>query len=213
MTKQVFMLFDLDKTKPDNNPCIGTAFSVKRSNLLLTAAHVVRDIERILVTCTYYSPLVNYKVDKVVSHPRADLAALYIKNNSKFGHFDIGNPSDVYPNYDEYPLAEDILSYGFPLVGNEKPIKPRMMKGHIQSKYDHTSPDRRYKYRAYELSFPAFPGLSGSPVFRDLNNRNEVIGIVTDRISFCSEQNNHETRMYITVATALFAFVDWIQSL
>ncbi len=202
----------------ENAMPIGTAFGAARPGVVLTADHVVRDLDvrSLLVVCTAYSGLVSCLVERVERHPEADIAALSIRqllNPKPLEHFELGLPSEVYAQYDDFPLAEDILAYGFPMVGNEKPIHPRMMKGHIQAKYDHASADGRYRYRAYELSFAAFPGLSGAPVFRDLDRRDQAIGIVTDRISYATEQGAHETKAYLSLAAALHPVADWIESL
>jgi len=74
-------------------------------------------------------------------------------------------------NIEQFLLSDDMLAYGFPLAGNGKPINSRMLKGHMQAIYGN----------AYELSFPAFPGLSGPPVFRDWGKRSFAIGIVAGR--------------------------------
>ena len=185
---------------------------------MLTADHVVQglDIRSLLVVCTGCSELVSYFVERAESHPEADIAALSLGRKldpRSLDHFELGLPWDVYAQYDDFPRAEDILAYGFPMVGSERPIHPRMMKGHIEAKYQHTSADGRYSYCAYELSFAAFPGLSGAPVFRDLDRREAAIGIVTDRISYASEQGAHETKAYLSLAAALHPVVDWIASL
>ena len=213
------MLFDTrDGTIPGTTMPIGTAFGIVRPGLLLTAAHVLRDIDSrsLRVVYTYCRKPVCYRVDKVERHCKADVAALVVREmaaSQSFDHFGIGFPSDVYPQYSDFPLAEEVLAYGFPMVGCEKPIRPRMMKGHIQAEYQHTSGDAscRYKYKAYELSFPAFPGLSGAPVFRDWNERGLAIGIVTDRISYITEQGQHETKAYLALAAALHPIADWVR--
>ena len=189
----------------ENATPIGTAFGIARPGVVLAADHVVRDLDvrSLLVVCTGYSGLVSCFVERAQRHPEADIAALSLGqmvNPKPLEHFELGLPSEVYAQYDDFPLAEDILAYGFPMVGSEKPIHPRMMKGHIQAKYDHASADGRYRYRAYELSFAAFPGLSGAPVFRDLDRREAAIGIVTDRISYVTEQGTHETKAYLSLA-------------
>ena len=219
LNKRTFMLFRLpvDTIPGSSSMPIGTAFGVLRPGLLLTADHVVRDMDArsLLVVCTYFRRVKCF-IDRVESHPEADVAALFLgamPNPKPLEHFSIGFPQDVYDGYEDYPLAEDVLAYGFPMVGAEKPISPRMMKGHIQSKYKHASIDGRYRYSAYELSLPAFPGLSGAPVFRDMNERDAAIGIVTDRISYFTEQGDHETRAYLALAAALHPIADWIRSL
>lgn len=217
LNKRTFMLFRLPDDAIAGMP-IGTACGVLRPGLVLTADHVVRDMDphSLLVVCTHYRRHVTCFIDRVESHPEADVAALFVgrmPNPEPLEHFSIGLPWDVYDGYEDFPLAEDVLAYGFPMVGAEKPIKPRMMKGHIQCKYEHTSTDGRYRYGTYELSLPAFPGLSGAPVFRDMNNRDAAIGIVTDRISYFTEQGGHETKAYLTLAAALHPIADWIRSL
>lgn len=219
LNKRTFMLFRLpeDSTPGVSSMPIGTAFGVLRPGLVLTADHVVREVNArsLLVLCTHYRRVECF-IDSVESHPEADVAALFLgrmPNPKPLEHFSIGLPAEVYPGYNDFPLAEDVLAYGFPMVGVEKPINPRMMKGHIQSKYEHASSDGRYRYSAYELSLPAFPGLSGAPVFSDWNNRQAAIGIVTDRISYFTEQGGHETKAYLTLAAALHPLADWIESL
>lgn len=218
--KRTFMIFRIQVggAIPDNAMPIGTAFGVSRPGLLLTADHVVRDVDirSLLVVCTFYNTLVHCHVDKVESHPEADVAALLLGrmiDPRPLEHFGIGLPADAYSGYSDFPLAEDVLSYGFPMVGNERPIRPRMMKGHIQAIYEHTSSNSSYRYHAYELSFPAFPGLSGAPVFRDWNKRDLAIGIVTDRVSYFTEQGGHETKAYLALAAALHPITNWIESL
>ena len=169
---------------------IGTCFGIAKPGVVLTANHVVKDIphDQLFVVSTFYSPLLICKVNKVINHPKADVSALMIKPEKPLEYFTLGKP----PNgYNDFPLAEDVLSYGFPIMF-EKKIPPRMMKGHIQRAYLYK--DQEHCYSAYELGFPAFPGQSGSPVFPDLHNRGTVIGIVTRSISFSSEQGNKGNR-------------------
>ena len=220
LAKRTFMLFHLseDSAAGRSEPPIGTAFGAWRPGLVLTAKHVVRDMDpgSLRVVCTYYKPAAEYVVEKIVSHPEADVAALLLgtmPNQKPLEHFSIGLPWDVYPGYSDFPLAEDVLAYGFPMVSGEKPIKPRMMKGHIQSVHERTATDDHYRYSTYELSLTAFAGLSGAPVFRDLNKRDAAIGIVTARVLHSTEQGRHETTAYATLAAALHSIADWIKSL
>ena len=90
-----------------------------------------------------------------------------------------------------------------------------MMKGHIQSSYQYeTGPesDRKYRYTAHELGFPAFPGLSGAPVFRDLA-RQEVIALVTNRISYSTQLGDDATRAYWALGASLVPLRGWLNSL
>ena len=197
------MLFSLDAP-------IGTGFGVAKPGVVLTATHVVKDIphNQLFVVCTFYSTLLICKVDKVISHPKADVSALMIKPEKPLEYFTIGKP----PNgYNDFPLATDVLSYGFPIMVNEKPVQPRMMKGHIQRQYLHK--DKEYVYSAYELGFPAFHGQSGSPVFPDLFNRDTVIGVVTRSISFSLEQGNTRADASWAIGASLISILDWIEAL
>ena len=101
--------------------------------------------------------------------------------------------------------------YGFPMLGTEEPINPRIIKGHIQAQYDRNS--GAHCYKVYELSFPSFPRLSGSPVFCDWRNCNAAIGIVTNRIKYSTEEENQETSAHLMVAARLHPLIDWIESL
>ena len=210
LSKRTFMLFSVDPTVP-----IGTCFGIRKQSLVLTAEHVVSDRSHssLIVVCTGHSSLTHCPVRRVERHPDADVAALIIDKNEALEHFDIGIPSDVYKGYQDYPLAEDVLAYGFPMLGTEKPIRSRMMKGHIQAHYVYTDAEERYRYRAYELAFPAFPGMSGSPVFQDFHNRNAAIAIVTDSISYSSETGNEVTRSDWAIGAALHPLSDWLESL
>ena len=64
------------------------------------------------------------------------------------------------------------------------------MKGHIQAYTDIREDE--YQYRAYELGFPSFGGLSGAPVFFDDLYRpyqeNYVIGMVTESVRPANEE-------------------------
>ena len=190
---------------------IGTGFGVAKPGIVLTANHVVKDVpyNQLSVVCIFYSPPVSIcKVNKVINHPEVDVAALIIKPEKPLEHFRIGTPQ---PGQNDFPLAEDVLSYGFPILLNEKPVQPRMMKGHIQRHFLYK--DKEYAYQAYELGFPAFPGQSGSPVCPDLTNRDTVIGVVTRSISFSSEQSETMAGASWAIGASLISIFDWIKSL
>ena len=213
LSKRTFMLFS---TSINDVSPIGTAFGIAKPGLVLTADHVVGNHppQSLVLACTYYSPLYMASVQRIERHPDADVAALFVgeKDAERLEHFEIGVPSDMYSGYADYPLAEEVLAYGFPMMGNEKPIPPRMMKGHIQARYAYTSPPR-YRYHAYELAFPAFPGLSGSPVFCDLTNRNAAVAVVTSSIAYSSQIGEDTTKADWAIGASLPPLVDWLQSL
>ena len=158
LPERTFMVFT-----PQGAPN-GTGFAVLRPNVVITAAHVVEaylpDLPRVLDTSQ--NPLKYLDVETVVLHPSADVAALIVKNANEGCFFRLAEFNK------DYYLGDEILSYGFPLVGNEKPIPSRLMKGHIQRVFDRRPrSDSAYEYKAYELAFPAFHGQSGAPVILD----------------------------------------------
>lgn len=120
--------------------------------------------------------------------------------------FSIGMPPG---GFEEFPLGEDVVFYGFPWFASERSVTPRLMKGHIQSKYSYTSAP--YKYAALELAFPAFPGMSGAPVFGDWNRR-EVIGVVTEGVRYSSQLGDEKVEAYWAVVASLTPLTDWIES-
>ena len=204
LAKRVFMLFDV------NGP-LGTGFRICRPNLVLTAAHVINEHSpaEVRVVSTYFSPAKIFTPTRIERHPKADVAALFLDEEeaaqAALECFDLGVPSSDYPGFSDYPLAEDVLAYGFPVIADEKPIPPRMMKGHIQSK-------RQYEgYAAYELAFPAFPGLSGSPVFRD-HNRNVVVAIVTTSTTYAHRETRMRPRADWALGAALPPLAEWLGS-
>lgn len=211
LSKRVFLLFDMNELRP-----LGTAFRICSPSLILTAAHVIdgySSAEEVGVISTHSSPVRLFSLTRIEKHPAADVAALFIDEEkatqAELECFNLGIPSNDYTGYSDYPLAETILAYGFPIlpaIPGEEPPGPRMMKGHIQSK-------RQYGgYTAYELAFPAFNGMSGSPVFRDAV-RNTVVGIVTASVSYFSSQDRTRPRSDWALGAALPPLTEWIRSL
>ena len=194
----------------------GTGFAVLRPNVVITAAHVVEphlpDLPRVVDTSQ--KSLRYLDVEKVVCHPSADVAALIVKNASN-GCFRLAEFNK------DYYLGDEIMSYGFPMVGTEKPIPSRVMKGHIQMEFNRRPRgDSAYEYKAFELAFPAFPGQSGAPVildhFRVPEPRKYAAGVVTESVSYSSAQGDSAgaTAMgHWAVGASLDAISDWLRQL
>lgn len=210
LAKHVFLLFNIDGPSDSTTcPVVGTGFGIARPGIVLTAAHVVKGVPRNLlqVVSAFYNPALSFEVDEIVNHPDADIAALVIRGGESLEYFELGEPPS---GHNDIPLAEDVLSYGFPILAGERPIWPRMMKGHIQRHYQHV--DEEYRYSAYELGFPAFPGQSGSPIFLD-KGRNIVVGMVTNSVSYGSECGDSAVNVSWATGIALIPLADWIRSL
>ncbi len=146
-------------------------------------------------------------VDGVECHPRADVAALFVAACDTDEYLTLGSPPHAYT---DFPLGEEVISYGYPLMANDPPINPRLMKAHIQSRYPYAS--EPYEYFAYELAFPAFPGVSGSPVVRN-SARDQVIGVVTEGVHYSSQLGEDRTEASWTIAVALPPLDDWMSTL
>ena len=189
---------------------IGTAFGIERPGLILTARHVVEGMREanLRLCCTAYRPLLHTKVDHIVPHPQADIAALVVEPDDRLDHFDIGTPKK---GFAEFPLGESVSSFGYPSL--EKPVQPRLMKGHIQRQFRHRKDG--YDYRAFELAFPAFPGQSGSPVFDDFN-RNAVMGLVTALTSYVWTEKGASqptTAGFWAIGPSITPLADWVRSI
>ena len=195
----------------------GTGFAVLRPNVVITAAHVIEaylpDLPRVVDTSQIQLKYLD--VETVVTHPSADVAALIVKNANEGCCFRLAEFNK------DYYLGDEILSYGFPLVVNEKPILPRLMKGHIQMVFDRRPRgDSAYEYKAYELAFPAFPGQSGAPVILDHlrvpEPRQYAAGVVTESVSYSSVRGDSAEATavgYWAVGASLDAIGDWLRQL
>ena len=183
---------------------IGTAFGVTCAGTVVTAAHVVADEPQIYLACTAYESLKFIPVREVRFHDKADVALLITESFPGLEWFELGLPSD---GTTAYPLGEEVESYGFPMIGIEQPIPPRLMQGHIQCKLNRRTDC--YTYSAYELSFPAFHNLSGSPVFRSYA-RHEVVGVITDSTTYSSESHGSATHASWSLAAAMPPLNDWV---
>lgn len=202
-----------------NGPPIGTGFGLKRSGLVLTADHVVGSMSKVLVVNTYGADLQMVLSSRIIPHRTADVAAILLPTDiwQDTEYFELGFPPT---GYSDFPLGEEVLSYGYPQMGIEKPIPPRLMKGYIQRQTEYKrqfeNRNQPYSYSGHELSFPAFHGQSGSPVVLDNHTpsaRNKAIGIVTDYISFTSENKEDLLGVSWSIAASLIPLADWIEEL
>ena len=170
----------------------------------MTAAHVVADEPEIILVCTAYKSLKYITVREVRIHEKSDVAILITEPLPGLEWFQLGLPPD---GTTDFPLGEEVEAYGFPMIGTEKPIPPRLMQGHIQCKLHRRT--NRYAYSAYELSFPAFHNLSGSPVFRSYA-RQEVVGVITDSSTYSSEYRGTATHASWSLSAALTPLNGWV---
>ena len=201
MAKRVFMVFS---NRSGAIMPIGTAFGIGSPGIVATAAHVVVDEPDIVLVCTAYESLKYIPVRQVKFHETADVALLITAPFADLEWFEFGCTPD---GSTDFPLGEEVEAYGFAMIGAEKPIPPRLMQGHIQCKLNRKTD--RYTYSAYELSFPAFHNLSGSPVFRSYA-RQEVIGVITDSTTYSSESRGSATHASWSLAAAMAPLNSWV---
>ena len=209
LTRRVFLLYSDQAEHP-----VGTCFGIAKPGLLLTARHALEGTRESLIRVVSVEGHVDaWPLEGVRHHPEADVSALYVaQDRNRFGYFDMfpASQASLGIGYTELALGDDVISFGYPLLANERPVNPRLMKAHIQSCYPyHSDP---YRYEAYELAFPAFPGQSGAPVLRD-RGRDTAVGIVTEGVRYSSEIGEERTEACWTVAAALTPLADWIDSL
>ena len=188
----------------------GTGFRLGRPDLIITARHVAEGCSLRFVSANMGGSLpVEEKVLRIEypPQPEADLAALILEGSSHaWQYFTLMDK----PNHE---LGQKIMSYGYP--GHEAGSTPRLMSGHVQRVYVFTKDT--YRYRAYELGFPAFRGQSGSPVFLDdlsTGARNNVLALVTSSVTY-----NQDVRDLLSasvswaVGLSLLPYAEWIESL
>jgi S1-C subfamily serine protease len=137
----------------------GTAFAVRPDGMLLTAYHVVEHATRIMVSCP------GGRLSRAVVHvksPQNDLAALKIES--------------VTPDYLSFAaprsarVGDSVFTVGFPvsgLLGRE----PKFTEGTISSL------SAGGESSVMQVTVPVQPGNSGGAL---LNNRGEVVGIITE---------------------------------
>ena len=127
--------------------------------------------------------------------------------NPVFECFGFGEPLE---GDTDFPLSEPVLSYGYTIQSQDRKVDGRLMRGHIQRRI--VKIGETAQHVDYELSFPAFPGHSGSPIMRD-ENRQEVIAVTTHGYSFSSTLGEAQTTAHWTIAAALHSVADWLREL
>ena len=188
----------------------GTGFRLGRPDLIITARHVAEGCSLCYVSASMGgSPAIKEKVLRIEypPQPEADLAALILEGPSHgWQYFTLMDKP-------AHELGQRIMSYGYP--GHEAESTPRLMSGHVQRVYVFTK--NTYRYRAYELGFPAFRGQSGSPVFLDdlsQGARNNVMALVTGSVTY--NQNVRDllsASVSWAIGLSLFPYAEWIESL
>ena len=189
---------------------LGTGFRVA-PNVVVTAKHVVENYRECAVgTMPKRSNVVVTPAESIHLEPssKADLAVLVLE--------DQGPPLDylrIMPSHGYGILGAPVSSYGYAVEKNGG-FTQRFMVGHVQRFYLHDDPDKRQeRYEAYELSFPAFGGQSGSPIcLREVPDpyRHRVAAMVTNSLPYFAP--DRPMAAFWAVGLVLGPFSDWIGS-
>ncbi len=191
---------------------IGTGFRILRSNLVVTAKHVVSNHDKYLFASAGDGGN-DYSVSKEVHFPsdeNADLAALIIEDNKpKAPYFNLAKLEESDPL-----LGEKVGTYGYPILDPNQ-YTPRLMFDYIQRVFNYPDRGKEKLYMAYELGFPSFPGQSGSPVFLNRllapHDRRNVLGVVTNSITVTGRRSEHAATW--SIGLSLLPFREWLLSL
>lgn len=172
-------------SSPNTIPHIGTGFCLLSPRIIVTAKHVLENYSDLVVIAT--SEGLFDRTSIIHKHPIADIAAIVVSKSfaEKLEMCEL--ISDSARNRDVL-ISEDVMSYGFPQLGNEMPIPARVLKGHIMRKYN----DEISGNECFEVAMPAFFGQSGSPILLDSIDDEryaKAIGIVSSSVSVSSEKN------------------------
>jgi Trypsin-like peptidase domain len=140
---------------------LGTCFAFRQPTHFLTAAHCVAEVaEHELAVALPLGGL--YRVQRVVTHPNADIAVVTLVGMPDNRTQPFWNPVDP------HGLGDEFFAFGYPedTFGEDPRVPtPRMFKGHFQRLFPHKS-HLGYRYQAGELNIACPSGLSGGPVYR-----------------------------------------------
>ncbi len=202
----------------------GTGFGMERPGLVLTASHVLdsaREAAEVYISRSSGPPHVPASCMK--RHPGADIATLVFEGDSVPLCFKLAEPPK---EVGQFYLGTEVNTYGYPSRsgGPAKTIlEPRLMRGHIQR---HVGQEwNGGVHDAFELSFPALPGQSGSPVFLD-DDIQSVIAVLTTNFessvvvdSYEEHQQDGEKEIHkiskvvsYGIGAALWPYADWIRT-
>jgi len=139
-----------------------TGFFISKSGLLVTAAHVVKDVSSVKV----YWLSNEYPAEKVFVDETLDVAVLKVLNIQLPRLLSLASSSTV-------KTGDAVFTLGFPQVQLQG-IEPKYTDGSISS-LSGKGNDPKY----FQISVPVQPGNSGGPL---LNNEGQVIGLINSRL-------------------------------
>jgi hypothetical protein len=178
----------------------GTCFPFRWRHIFLTAGHCVQNLQPTDLIIRSQGGR-DFRVSEIHRNAEGDVAAV------------VGDPTDggvpfpfagLHQFEGTYGIGDEVATFGFPIHGTiQEPPNvptPRVLRGYVQRIADFASGGSP-TYRAYELSFPSLPGLSGAPLFVPGSDR--VFGLITGNDVTEAALEGHSTPQIITFAMAL----------
>lgn len=167
--------------RPPAKPALlGTCFSFRHANVVLTAAHCVRGLSPESVGFaipTGDNSDEGLPVREILCHPTADLAIVRLDFHGL----------RVIQSLWDYETAlswgDSFLAFGYPedsSPGSGVMPTPRMFRGYVQRYFRHES-HMGFRYLAAELSIGAPGGLSGGPICLT-RDQSKVVGVVSENL-------------------------------
>ncbi|MDP2241731.1 MAG: serine protease [Burkholderiales bacterium] len=156
---------------------LGCAFPCASTGVLATCNHVINEIfEDEMLVVWHLTETVCYKANILAQHNKFDIAFLKIEAKT---------PLWAFPILDELPLGTIVDSYGYydTCIENQiLEIIPQMFTGTITA-----TPTKNFGLQTglpfYQISFPALPGFSGSPLYADYEKGSALCGMIFENRS------------------------------
>ncbi len=185
----------------DSYIAIGTGVYIDSKGMVLTAYHVVKDMEKlrqpnieIIFTIQNRNEGISVRFVPVsmVANPTEDIALLkFVVPEGPDGEFFRQNFIPIQlPKIDDLEVGEEIATIGYPLRHDDFVIAfPDLFHG-IISRIDFAQKEMKHLYKNIMLDINARPGNSGGPVFK--SEKGELIGIIREAHNQVSDKIKYD---------------------
>ena len=175
-----------------DNSFLGSCFLFRYVNIILTADHVVRNVDPSDLSVEFPGSRakgIKFQVLETISHPTADIAISKIESPDERGV-----TWTLYEIWNDQAYGLDVQSFGYPVdfdAAGSDPA-PRFFKGYVQQYLRYAS-HLGYEYIAAELNFACPAGLSGASIVNTQATA-RLYGLITE---------NREVAKYIDSFTEI----------